>query len=78
MTLKTDKTVINDKPLSELNSAEVTEVVTALLAHRKTLNEAKRSETAAAKAARAEKAAARKVERAAKLREQLAKLEAAA
>jgi hypothetical protein len=69
---------INGTDLSELNSKQTTDLVRALLAHRKTLNESARKERDSAKAARKTKQLATKAARATKLREQLAALEAAA
>ena len=58
---------INGKDLSELDSKATTELITALFAHRKDLNEARRTENAAAKKERAAKAKQRKADRIAKL-----------
>jgi predicted phage-related endonuclease len=66
-----DALTINGKDLSELDSKQTTELITALFTHRKQLNEDKRLANAAAKKDRAKKAAERKAARIAKLEAQL-------
>jgi hypothetical protein len=69
---------INGKDLSELDSKQTTDLVRALLAHRKTLNTATKAARTEAANARATKAAERKAAQVAKLEAKLSELKAAA